>query len=83
MSAGRGFIAIAVVVLGRWNPIGVAVASLVFGAATAVQYLLQAIQLSVPYQLVLALPYLLTLAALAGVAGKVKPPAWLGKPLSS
>jgi simple sugar transport system permease protein len=81
MSAGRGFIAIAVVVLGRWNPIGVAVAAFVFGSATALQYWIQALGLSVPYQLVLALPYALTLAALAGVAGRVRAPAALGRPI--
>ena len=79
MSAGRGFIAIAIVVLGRWHPIGVAIAALVFGAASALQYLLQALGLALPYQLFLGLPYLLTLAALAGVAGRVRAPAWLGR----
>jgi general nucleoside transport system permease protein len=83
MSAGRGFIAIAVVVLGRWSPIGVAFAALVFGAATALQFWIQALGLQVPYQVVLALPYALTLAALAGVAGRVSAPAALGKALSS
>lgn len=79
MSAGRGFIAIAIVVLGRWHPVGAAVAALVFGAASALQFLLQAIGLNLPYQLFLALPYVLTLAALAGVAGKVTPPAALAR----
>jgi simple sugar transport system permease protein len=79
MSAGRGFIAIAIVVLGRWNPAGVAAAALVFGAASALQYLLQALGLALPYQLFLAFPYLLTLAALAGVAGRVRAPAALAR----
>jgi ABC-type uncharacterized transport system permease subunit len=79
MSAGRGFVAIAIVVLGRWNPAGVALASLVFGAASALQFLLQATGLALPYQLFLSLPYLLTLAALAGVAGRVRAPAALGR----
>ncbi len=74
MSAGRGFIAIAIVVLGRWHPAGVAAAALVFGAASALQFLLQAMGLALPYQLFLALPYVLTLAALAGVAGRVRAP---------
>ncbi|MEP6491625.1 MAG: ABC transporter permease [bacterium] len=79
MSAGRGFIAIAIVVLGRWHPLGVALAALVFGAASALQFLLQALGLALPYQLFLALPYVLTLAALAGVAGRVRAPAALAR----
>jgi general nucleoside transport system permease protein len=79
MSAGRGFIAIAIVVVGRWNPLGVALAALMFGAASALQFLLQALGLALPYQLFLALPYVLTLAALAGVAGRVRAPAALAK----
>jgi len=80
MSAGRGFIAIAIVVLGRWHVLGVAAAALVFGAASALQFLAQALGLAVPYQAFLALPYLLTLAALAGVAGRVEAPAALARP---
>lgn len=79
MSAGRGFIAIAIVVLGRWHPVGAALAALVFGAASALQFLLQSLGLALPYQLFLALPYVLTLAALAGVAGKVRAPAALAR----
>ena len=79
MSAGRGFIAIAIVVLGRWHPFGVALAALVFGAASALQFLLQALGLALPYQLFLALPYVLTLTALAGVAGRVRAPAALAR----
>ncbi len=80
MSAGRGFIAIAIVVLGRWRPMGVLIASLLFGAASALQYLFQAMGWSVPYQLFLALPYVLTLLALAGFAGRrVEAPAALGR----
>ena len=80
MSAGRGFIAIAVVVLGRWNPLGVLVAALFFGAASALQFLLQTLGLDIGYQLFLALPYLLTLAALAGWVGKARAPASLALP---
>ena len=79
MTAGRGYVAIAIVVLGRWHPFGAAVAALLFGAATALQYVFQALGLAVPYQLFLMLPYVLTLLALAGVAGRVRPPAELGK----
>lgn len=79
MSAGRGFIAIAVVVLGRWHPLGVVAAALTFAAASALQYLFQAMGWSIPYQAFLALPYVLTLLGLAGIAGKATPPGSLGK----
>lgn len=79
MTAGRGYVAIAIVVLGRWHPVGVALAALLFGAATALQYLFQSLGLAVPYQLFLMLPYVLTLLALAGAVGRVRAPADLGK----
>jgi simple sugar transport system permease protein len=79
MTAGRGYVAIAIVVLGRWHPLGVAVAALLFGAATALQFVFQSIGLAVPYQLFLMLPYLLTLLALGGAVGRVRAPADLGK----
>ncbi|MDH5758563.1 MAG: ABC transporter permease [Gemmatimonadota bacterium] len=79
MSAGRGFIAIAVVVLGRWNPLWVLVAGLLFGTASALQFFLQTLGLDLPYQLFLALPYALTLAALAGWVGRARAPAALAR----
>ena len=81
MSAGRGFIALAIVVLGRWRPLGVALGALLFGAASAMQYAFQAMGWTVPYQVFLAAPYLLTLAALAGAMGRARAPAALGRPL--
>ncbi|MGD2071211.1 MAG: ABC transporter permease [Gemmatimonadota bacterium] len=83
MSAGKGFIAIAVVVLGRWNPVWVLPAALFFGAAEALQFLLQTLGLDVPYQLFLALPYLVTLVALAGRLGRARAPEWLARPWPS
>ena len=80
MSAGKGFIAIAVVVLGRWNPAGVVAAALFFGAAEALQFSLQALDLDLPYPLLLALPYVLSLAALAGWIGRSRAPAALALP---
>lgn len=79
MTAGRGYIAIAIVVLGRWHPLGVAVAALLFGAANALQFLFQTLGLRIPYQLFLMLPYALTLVALAGAVGRVRAPADLGR----
>lgn len=79
MTAGRGFIAIAIVVLGRWHPVGILLAALLFGAASALQFAFQAMGLSVPYQLFLVMPYGLALMALAGAVGKARAPAGLGK----
>lgn len=79
MSAGRGFIAIAVVALGRWHPVGVAIAALLFGAASASQFLLQAMGWALPYQVFLGLPYALTLIALARVGARPAAPAALGR----
>jgi simple sugar transport system permease protein len=79
MSAGRGFIAIAIVVLGRWRPLGIGLATIFFAATMSLQYLTQALGVDVPYQLVLALPYVITLAALAGIGGRAVPPATLAR----
>ncbi len=80
MSAGRGFIAIAIVVLGRWKPLGVAAAAMLFGGANSLQTLFQAMGWqNIPYQLFLAVPYLLTLLVLAGASGRVAAPAALGR----
>ena len=77
MSAGRGFIAIAIVVLGRWRTVGTTLAALIFGGAFALQYLLQAAGWALPYHLCLALPYLLTLILLAALRGRAEAPAEL------
>lgn len=79
MTAGRGYVAIAIVVLGRWHPVGVLIAALLFGAATALQFVFQSLGWAVPYQLFLMLPYALTLFALAGLVGRVRAPADLGR----
>ena len=79
MTAGRGFMAVAIVVLGGWRPGRVAGAALFFGAAMALQFLFQSIVSNLPYQLFLMLPYLLTLLVLAGGVGRVRSPAELGR----
>lgn len=78
MTAGRGFIAIAIVVLGAWNPARVFGAALFFGAAMALQFLFQSVAVGVPYQLFLVMPYVLTLLVLGGVVGRSRAPAGLG-----
>ena len=79
MSAGRGFIAIAIVVLGRWHPVGVGLAALLFGAASALQFFFQASGWEVPYQVFLLLPYALTLVLLGVRRGRSASPAALGQ----
>jgi len=80
MSAGRGFIALAIVIVGRRSAWGILLAALFFGFATALQFHFQALGLNVPFQFFLILPYVLTLLVLAGAAGKANAPAALGQP---
>lgn len=80
MSAGRGFIALAIVIFGRWKPRGVLAAALFFGGTTALQFHLQALGSTLPYQFVLMLPYLLTLLALAFTGTTFSAPTALGEP---
>ncbi|MEH6626516.1 MAG: ABC transporter permease [Motiliproteus sp.] len=78
MTAGKGFIALAALILGRWNPVGALLACLFFGFADALQLRLQFSNPDVPYQLFVMLPYVASIVALVGFAGKVKPPAAIG-----
>jgi simple sugar transport system permease protein len=74
MTGGRGFIAMAAMIFGKWMPFGAFGASLLFGLADAMQMRLQALGL-LPSQIILTIPYLLTVAVLAGVVGKATPPS--------
>src|SRR5687767_11914316 len=78
MTAGRGFIAVAAVIFGRWDPVRAGIACLLFAAAEALQIQLQTVQ-AIPSQFVSMIPYILTIVALAGVVGRAVPPAALGK----
>ena len=80
MTAGRGFAVMAALVVGKWNPIYVAGACLLFGAADAFQLRAQTLGLAIPYQVFVMLPYLLTIAALAGFVGRTVGPKTVGKP---
>lgn len=80
MVAGRGFIALAAVIFGKWKPGGVVAACVFFGFADAFQLRLQSIGSPIPYQFLIMLPYVLTMIALAGLVGKSMPPAANGKP---
>jgi len=78
MTAGRGFIVLGAIVIGRWNPMLGAAACLLFGAADAFQLRAQALNLGIPYQFFVMLPYLLAVLAIAGAIGRTNPPQHLG-----
>ncbi len=78
VTAGRGFVALAVVVFGRWSPWGVLAGALLFGLVNALQFQLQAADFAVPHQLALMLPYLVTLAVLVSFPGRGVAPRALG-----
>ena len=80
MSAGKGFIALAAIILGRWSPIGAICAALFFGFCDAVQFKLQFTSPEIPYQLFLILPYLASLIALVVLGAKASAPASVGLP---
>jgi ABC-type uncharacterized transport system permease subunit len=81
MTNGRGFVALAVMIFGKWTPFGAWGAAFLFGLATAIQTQLQfAGKLNIPHQFIGMLPYLLTVAVLAGFVGRARPPAALGTP---
>ena len=78
MTAGAGFIALAALISGRWNPIGAAVAALVFGFAQAVTFRIA--QDAIPLEFLQMFPYILTIVALAAFGGRAIAPAAVGKP---
>ncbi|BAZ71139.1 MAG: ABC transporter permease [Pelatocladus maniniholoensis HA4357-MV3] len=80
MSAGKGFIAIAALIFGRWHPYGSAFACFLFGATEALQLRIQALGVNVPYQFLVMLPYAIALFALVSNKTKSTPPAALGAP---
>jgi simple sugar transport system permease protein len=83
MSAGRGYIALAAVIMGSWRPVWACAASLLFGFAEAVGDNLQGYNLGIPNELVQTFPYVLTMITLAGFIGRSRPPAELGRPFSA
>jgi ABC-type uncharacterized transport system permease subunit len=80
MTAGAGFIALAAVIFGRWDPLRATLAALLFGFASNLQSVLSIIGSPVPSEFMLMLPYLVTIFAVAGLVGQVRGPAASGKP---
>jgi simple sugar transport system permease protein len=80
MTNGRGFIALAAMIFGKWTPLGAWGAALLFGVTEALPVALQIQGVAVPFQLVGMLPYVLTIVVVAGAVGRANPPAALGVP---
>lgn len=80
MSAGKGFIGLAAMIFGAWNPIAAFGAALVFGFADATQQLLSTLGVDIPPQFLASVPYILTVVVVAGLVGRVRGPAMAGQP---
>ncbi|HEY0119987.1 MAG TPA: ABC transporter permease [Cellulomonas sp.] len=80
MTAGAGYIALAAVIFGKWDPVRAAMAALLFGAATNLQGTLSVVGAPVPSQFMLMLPYVVTVLAVAGFVGRSRAPAADGTP---
>lgn len=80
MTAGRGFIALAAMIFGKWNPIGTMWACLLFGVADALGVMVQILGVNLPNQFLQMTPYLITMLALAGWVGRSRAPGALGVP---
>jgi simple sugar transport system permease protein len=78
MVAGRGFIALAAVIFGRWNPVGAVLASLLFGFADTFRIVFES-KIPIPPQFVQMFPYILAVVVLAGIVGRSRAPAWDGR----
>jgi simple sugar transport system permease protein len=80
MTAGRGFIALAALIFGRWHPVGALAAALVFGFAESLQSKLAILSTPIPSEFLLMAPYLVTLLVVAGIVGRSRAPAADGEP---
>jgi simple sugar transport system permease protein len=80
MTAGKGFIGLAAMIFGKWNPFGAFASSLIFGFADSLQIKLQILRVPIPSEFLLMAPYIVTMIVLAGVVGRAIPPAADGKP---
>lgn len=80
MTAGKGFIGLAAMIFGKWNPIGAFTSSLIFGFADSLQVKLQILRVPIPSEFLLMAPYIVTMIILTGVVGRAIPPAADGVP---
>ncbi len=80
MTAGKGYIGLAAMIFGNWNPVGALGSSLIFGFADSLQTKLAILRVPIPSQFLLMAPYLVTMVVLAGVVGQSRPPAADGQP---
>ena len=82
ITVGNGFIALAAVIMGRWNPVRAALMALFFGFVTQLASQLQTLNTPMPSQFLLMLPYLATIVAVAGLIGRSRGPAADGVPFT-
>ncbi len=80
MTNGRGFIALAAMIFGKWTPFGALGGALIFSSADALQIKIQGFDFALPPQFLQMLPYVITIIVLAGIIGRPRPPAAIGKP---
>lgn len=80
MTNGRGFIALAAMIFGKWTPVGALGGALIFSSADALQIKIQGFRFDLPSQFLQMLPYVITIIVLAGIIGRARPPAAIGKP---
>lgn len=80
MTAGKGFIGMAAMIAGNWNPIGAFTSSLIFGFADSLQIKMQILSVSIPSSFLAMAPYIVTMIVLTGVVGRASPPAADGEP---
>jgi simple sugar transport system permease protein len=80
MTAGKGFIGLAAMIFGKWNPLGAYISSMIFGFADSLQVKLQILRTPIPSEFLLMAPYIITILVLTGVVGRAIPPAADGQP---
>ncbi len=80
MTNGKGFIALAAMIFGKWHPVGAFIGGLIFGFSDALQIIFQIKDIPIPFQFLWMMPYVITMVVLAGVIGKSTPPAAVGQP---